>query len=283
MSNSVRGAVTSTRRRLPRRRLLGLGRRALGRLALLRPRHHGPELRPDPLDLVVPVGQTHPLEVGPPVAVLGQPFAGERAALDLVKDPPHLGAGLLGDDPRSAGVVAVLGGVTDRVAHELHPAPVHEVHDQLELVEALEIGHLGPVAGRRQRLEAGLDERGDPAAEHRLLPEQVGLGLLAEARLDDAGPGTADARGVGQRVRQRLPARVLVDRHEARHAAAALELAPDQVSRRLGRHHRDIHARRRHDLAEVDVEPVGEHQGLAGSESLGHAALVDGPAVLIRA
>ena len=73
--------------------------------------------------------------------------------------------------------------------------------------------------------------------------------------------------GVGQRVGQRLPARVLVDRHQRGHAAAGLELAPHQVPGRLGRHHGHVHARRRHDLAEVDVEPVGEHQRLARAEA----------------
>ena len=230
---------------------------------------------------MVPVGLAHPVEVGPAGPVLRQPFPGERPVLDLVEDPLHLRAGLVGDDPGPPGVVAVLGGVADRVAHELHPAPVHQVDDQLELVQALEVRHLRAVAGGGQGLEARLHQRRDAAAEHRLLAEQVGLGLLAEGRLDDARAGTADARGVGQGVGQGLAARVLVHRHEPRHAPAALELAPDQVSGRLGRHHRDVHARGRRDLAVVDVEPVGEHQRLARLEPLGHAALVDGPAVLV--
>ena len=36
------------------------------------------------------------------------------------------------------------------------------------------------------------------------------------------------------------------------------------MTRRLGRNHGHIHIRRRRDLLEVDVEAVGEHQGLAG-------------------
>ena len=71
-------------------------------------------------------------------------------------------------------------------------ALVHQVDDQLELVQALEIGDLGLVAGGDQRLEAGDDQLAGAAAEHRLLAEQIGLGLLAEAGLDRAGIGAAD-------------------------------------------------------------------------------------------
>ena len=67
------------------------------------------------------------------------------------------------------------------------PLLVDQVDDQLQLVEALEVGDLGLVAGLDERFEAGLDQLGDAAAEHGLLAEQVGLGLLLEGRLDDAG------------------------------------------------------------------------------------------------
>ena len=58
-------------------------------------------------------------------------------------------------------------------------ALVEQVDDQLELVQALEIGDLGLVAGLDQGLEAGDDQLGGAAAQHGLLAEQVGLGLLA--------------------------------------------------------------------------------------------------------
>ena len=66
-------------------------------------------------------------------------------------------------------------------------ALVQQVDDQLELVQALEIGDFGLVAGLDQGLEAGGDQLGGAAAQHGLLAEQVGLGLLAEAGLDRAG------------------------------------------------------------------------------------------------
>jgi hypothetical protein len=83
-------------------------------------------------------------------------------------------------------------------------------------VQALEVGHLGRVAGLDQRLEASLDQRRDAAAQDGLLAEQVGLGLVAERRLDDAGLGAADALGVGERVLQRPAAGVLVDADQRR-------------------------------------------------------------------
>ena len=87
-------------------------------------------------------------------------------------------------DPRAARVVAVLGGVGDRVAHPRQAALVHQVDDQLQLVQALEVRDLRLVAGLDERLEPGLDQRRGAAAEHRLLAEEVGLGLFLERGLD---------------------------------------------------------------------------------------------------
>src|SRR3712207_8966756 len=51
----------------------------------------------------------------------------------------------------AGGVVAVLGGIADRVAHVLQPTFVDEIDDQLELVQAFEVGDL--------RLIPGLDRK----------------------------------------------------------------------------------------------------------------------------
>ena len=133
------------------------------------------------------------LEAGLAGVALVDPVAGEAAGLNIGQDAPHLGPGLLGDDPRAAGVVAVFGGVGDRVAHVGHAPLVHQVDDQLDLVEALEIGHFGRVAGFDQGVERRGDQRAQAAAEHDLLAEQIGLALLPERRLD--GPGAAAADG----------------------------------------------------------------------------------------
>src|SRR2546430_16322804 len=74
-----------------------------------------------------------------------------------------------------------------------------QVHDQLELVHALEVGDLRRVSGGREGLEPGLDQRGDAAAQDRLLAEQIGLRLLAERRLEHARASAADPRGIGER------------------------------------------------------------------------------------
>src|ERR671910_828566 len=120
---------------------------------VLEPRHHPAQGLPGPLDRVVRPGLAHPGEVGPALVVLVDPLAGEGSRLDLGQDAAHLGLGAVVDDPGPAAVVAVLGRVRDRVAHAGQAALVHQVDDQLELVQALEIGDLGLVAGLGQGLE----------------------------------------------------------------------------------------------------------------------------------
>ena len=63
----------------------------------------------------------------------------------------HRLARRLGDDPLAAREVAVFGRVGDRVAHPGDALLVHQVDDQLELVQALEV--------RQPRVVAGVDER----------------------------------------------------------------------------------------------------------------------------
>ena len=65
-------------------------------------------------------------------------------------------------------------------------------------MEALEVGRLGLVPRADQRLVPGLDQGGQATAQHDLLTEQVGLGLLGEGGVEDPGPGGANGVGVGQ-------------------------------------------------------------------------------------
>src|SRR5207302_1549001 len=185
------------------------------------PGHHRAQLLADLLDVVLGGAPAHRLEAGVAGGVLEHPVAREAAGLDVVEDALHLGLDVGVDEARAARVVAVLGGVGDRVAHIGDATLVDEVDDQLDLVQALEIGHLGRVAGIDERLVAGLDEGGEPAAQHRLLAEEVGLAFLLEAGLDDAGAPAADRRGVGQGDLERIAGGVLVDGDQAGHAAAA--------------------------------------------------------------
>ena len=113
------------------------------------------------------------------------------------------------------------------------------------------------------------------ATEHRLFPEQVGLGLLAEIGLDHTGPPAAQRSGVGQRVLLGMAGGVVVDRHQTGNPVPELELAAHGVARSLGSDHRYVDGRFGLDLAEVDVETVGEHQRLAYAQVGGDRVAVD--------
>ena len=130
-------------------------------------------------------------------------------------------------------------------------------------MEALEVGRLGLVARLDERLEAGLHEGGEAAAQHDLLAEEVGLGLLLEGGLEHAGAGAADGVGVGQGEVAGLAGGVLGHGDEARHAAALGVGAAHEVARALRRDQRHVDVGRRHDLLEADGEAVGDEQRVA--------------------
>ena len=121
--------------------------------------------------------------------------------------------------------------------HALDPTFPDQVGDQLQLVQALVVGDLGLVAGLDERFEAELDQLGDAAAEHCLLAEEVGLGLLGEGRLDHAGARRTERGAVGKRHLAGVPARVLGDRDDGRRAVALLVQPPDDVPGPLRRDH----------------------------------------------
>src|SRR6185437_7759567 len=126
-------------------------------LVLVEPGHQRPQPGADLLDLLVVLFLAALEEVRLARVELLDQLPGERAVLDLAKDAAHLLAGVLVDQPRAAGVAAVLGGVRHRPVHLGDAALVHQVHDQLHLVQALEVGRLGLVARLDQGREAGLD------------------------------------------------------------------------------------------------------------------------------
>ena len=208
-------------------------------------------------------GGTQGVEVRPARLGLLDPLAGELARLNLLQDLLHLLLGGRGDHARPAGDVAVLGGVRDAVAHPRDALFVHQVHDELHLVEALEVGHLGLVAGLDQGLEPGLDQRGEAAAQHDLLTEQVGLGLLGEGGLDDARACATDGLGVRERQVLGRAGGILLDRDEARHSPALGVGAAHQVPGALGGDHDHVDSLGRTDALEADVESVGERERLA--------------------
>src|SRR5579872_6089536 len=230
--------------------------RAVDQRVLLDPRHHRAQALADLFDIVLGGGATHGLKARLPGIVLEHPVAREAAGLDVGEDALHFGLDAIADHPRAARVIAVFGGVRDRVAHIGDAAFIDQVDDQLHLVQAFEIRHLGRVAGLDQGLVAGDDEAGQPAAQHRLLAEQVGLAFLFEARLDDPRAAAADRAGIAERDLQRVAGFVLIDRHQTRHTAATQIFRAYGVAGAFGRNHEHVHVWARLDQAKMDAEPV---------------------------
>ena len=172
--------------------------------------------------------------------------------------------------------VAPLGGLGDREAHARDAGFVHQVDDELQFVQALEVGHLRRVAGLDERFESGLHQRARAAAEHGLFAEEIGLGLFLEGGFDHAGAGAADALGPGERDLLRLLAGVLIDGDERRHAFAFGVLAADDVAGAFRRDHDDVHVLRRDDGLEMDREAVAEEERLALGEIRRDVLLVGG-------
>src|SRR5207253_5930265 len=103
-----------------------------------------------------------------------------------------------------------------------------------------------------------LDQRGDAAAQHGLLAEEVALGFLGKRRLEEADTAAADRRSIGECELERLPARILVHGDEPWCPGARLIELADTVARRLRRDHHDVVAGGRNDAAEVDVQAMRE-------------------------
>lgn len=78
------------------------------------------------------------------------------------------------------------------------PPLLIRVDDQLQFVDALKVGVLGGIAGLDQHLETALHQIDDAAAQDGLLTKQVGLGLVMEGSLHNAGAGAADTGDVSQ-------------------------------------------------------------------------------------
>src|SRR5690606_33466322 len=99
---------------------------------------------------------------------------------------------------RPDGHVAPFGGFGYREAHPGETLLVHEIDDELQLVEALEVGHFRLVTGFHQHFEARLHEGGSATAKHALLTEEVGHGFLAEVGFENTCTGAADATRPGE-------------------------------------------------------------------------------------
>src|SRR5215471_16972552 len=169
-------------------------------------------------------------EVPAALLVLFDPLSRKAAVLNARKDFLHRFAGFVASYALATREVAILGRVRNRVAHAAESAFINEVDNQLHFVAALEIGDLGRVAGFDQRLESFLDQRREPAAENRLLAEQIALRFLAESRTQHAGARRTDAVRVGKCVVLGAAAGILVNRQQRGYPAALLVHATQQVA-----------------------------------------------------
>src|SRR5581483_11078728 len=126
--------------------------------------HHAAQACAHFFEQLVLLTVAHRIEPGTTLLVFRYPLAGVSAVADFIQNMAHFGTRLVGDNARAAGVVAVLGGITHRVAHVIEATAIDEINDQLQLVEALEVCDLGLIARLHERLESGLDERAHAAA-----------------------------------------------------------------------------------------------------------------------
>src|SRR5262249_15396748 len=129
-------------------------------------------------------------------------------------------------------------------------------------------GNLGLIPGFHESLEAFHHELGRTAAQHGLLAEQIGLGLLAKGRIEYAAACSADAVSVGERLCMRFTGCILRNRNQARDTAALLILAADEVARSLGRNQNHIEILAWLDLFVVNIEAVCKQQGGAFLQAL---------------
>src|SRR5574343_630845 len=251
-------------------------------LVLLDPRHHVAQLAADRFDRMHGIQATasrHARVVG---TALEDEHLGVFAGLDALQGIAHGFTGLGVDDFRTGHVLAVLGVVRDRVVHVGDAAFVHQVDDQLQLVQALEVSHFRSVTRFGQGFEAHLDQLDGAAAQNSLLTEQVGFGFFAEVGLDNATLGAAIGSSVGQSDVLGLAGVVLINGDQGRHAATLQVLGTHGVARALRSNHDDVHVSARHDLFVMHVEAVSEGQGSALLQVRGDFFVVNLRNVLVR-
>ena len=179
------------------------------------------------------------------------------------------------DDAVAAAERAVFGGVAHRKVHIVVAALIHQVHNHLQFVQALEVGDFLGVARLHQRLESGVDQGGYAAAEDGLLAEQVAFGFVFDGGFQHAGAGAADALGVGQPQVFGVAGGVLMHRQQRGDADALHEQLAHPVAGGFGRHHHHIHIVGQHDFAVMDAEAVRHHKGAARLEVGGNLLAVD--------
>ena len=143
--------------------------------------------------------------------VFSDPLLGKLAGLDLLELLLHalLHRGI--NDLRTNADVAPFGGFRNRETHARDALLVHQVDDELELVQALEISHFRLITGFDENLESGLHQSRGTAAEHDLLAEKVGDGFFAEVGFKHTGTGASDSTGPCERGLLGLAGNILMN------------------------------------------------------------------------
>src|SRR5712672_1690143 len=138
-------------------------------------------------------------EIWAALLIFLDPFFREAAVADFGENLTHLLASLGRNNSRARGVVALLGGIADRIAHVAEATAINEIDDQLQLVHAFKVGHFGLIARLNQGVKASFDQFADTAAKNGLLTKKIGLGFFGERRFQNAGARAAEAFRVGKR------------------------------------------------------------------------------------
>src|SRR5438105_3863766 len=124
--------------------------------------------------------------------VFADPTFRKFPRLDLFQSALHfLFYGAI-NNRRSDRDVTPLGGLRNRKPHSGYSRFIHQVDNQLEFVQALEIGHFWLITCLDERFEAVLDQRGQSATQNRLLTKQICLGFFLERCLEYTGSSGAD-------------------------------------------------------------------------------------------
>lgn len=233
-----------------------VGSLAAFNVALLEPRHEVAETLPNLLDLVLLAFLAECFEVFASGVGLLDPLFGKFAGLDVPESALHLLFDGSVDDGWTGLHVTPLGGVGDGETHSGNAGFVDEVYRKLELVEALEVSHLGLVSRFDENFKTGRDELADATAKNGLLSEKVGLGLFLESGLENTGACTADSLGPSESNFLGLAVGVLLDRYERRNALALNELTANDVSGSLWCNHDYVDKIRKLDRFEVNSETV---------------------------
>src|ERR1043166_8754672 len=215
-----------------------------------------------------------PLEFPAAGGVLRHPLAGEFSRLNVGQHLCHLRTHMGIDHPGPGAIGAVFGGVGDGAVHAGDAAPVHQIDQQLELVQAFEIGEFRRVTRIDQRVERRAHELRGATTKHHLLAEEIGFRFLLDGGLDQAG-ATTDGAAIGERQRLRPAARVLVNGEKADIAVATQIVGAQGVAGAGRRHQYNIEIVAGPNKAEMQREAMDEKQRGALLHSGRQIACVD--------